>query len=603
MIPTTTHGSKSNPRHHPQGSRLLFSIDDEDNGPIDPTASHVSGPRAALPVHAREPSVLGPRPVPLSDDSDEGDTAHTLGSGSGAIPTPSSSSSPIQPLHEPLLLQSFDQANLSSATSFEFSNTIFSIPLSTTLSKTDVELDRTVSLWSGIALIVGVSIGSGIFASPGPAFEYAGSVGGAIVVWIVAGLFAMAGGLCYAELGTMIPSSGGEHPYLMRAYGPIPAFLFSWTGMSITRPGSLSIITVICAEYAGRLITYGTNSTNPAPSLLVKAIAISIVVILTFINIISARASTVLQNALSLLKLGSLVWIGVLGAIHAARDPLSSGNFNKGIISIWLRGELKNPTRNLPRAISFGTLIVLICYVVTNMSYFSVLPSSVIATSTTVGMDFGKQVFGHIGGIIIPLIVIASTFGAANATLYTGSRVAFIAAQTGHAPKFLSRINPHTRTPINALVLQSILSVLFIAVGSFKSLVNFYSMIAWTFYLLAVLGLIIMRFTEPYAERPFSVWLGVPIVFCISTVCLIAFSMWEAPTEAVGAVLFVISGIPVYFVGIKYGVTSEDVGHSCFMWVASLVDTILPFASVQQFLQRRGYQRQGDMDDSQIEMM
>ncbi|KAH6571834.1 hypothetical protein BASA60_006958 [Batrachochytrium salamandrivorans] len=535
MIPTTTHGSKSNPRHHPQGSRLLFSIDDEDNGPIDPTASHVSGPRAALPVHAREPSVLGPRPVPLSDDSDEGDTAHTLGSGSGAIPTPT--------------------------------------------------------------LIVGVSIGSGIFASPGPAFEYAGSVGGAIVVWIVAGLFAMAGGLCYAELGTMIPSSGGEHPYLMRAYGPIPAFLFSWTGMSITRPGSLSIITVICAEYAGRLITYGTNSTNPAPSLLVKAIAISIVVILTFINIISARASTVLQNALSLLKLGSLVWIGVLGAIHAARDPLSSGNFNKGFFdgastnpgnyalalysALWaydgwnnlnmVAGELKNPTRNLPRAISFGTLIVLICYVVTNMSYFQSYRAVLLLLRQLLEWTLENKY----------LVILV----------------------TGHAPKFLSRINPHTRTPINALVLQSILSVLFIAVGSFKSLVNFYSMIAWTFYLLAVLGLIIMRFTEPYAERPFSVWLGVPIVFCISTVCLIAFSMWEAPTEAVGAVLFVISGIPVYFVGIKYGVTSEDVGHSCFMWVASLVDTILPFASVQQFLQRRGYQRQGDMDDSQIEMM
>ncbi|KAL5040691.1 hypothetical protein RTP6_007675 [Batrachochytrium dendrobatidis] len=238
---------------------------------------------------------------------------------------------PIQELNEPLLRQSQDNAQLPSTTSFEFSNTVYSIPLSTTLSKSETELDRTVSLWSGIALIVGVSIGSGIFASPGPVFEYSGSVGGALLVWIAAGCLAMAGALCYAELGTMIPSSGGEHPYLLRAHGSLPAFLFSWTGITITRPGSLSIITVISAEYACRLIYYNADPTFSSPPYLVKAIAIGIIVILTCINILSSRASTTMQNILTILKIGSLAWIGALGILQLWRDPLSSGNFQKGL--------------------------------------------------------------------------------------------------------------------------------------------------------------------------------------------------------------------------------------------------------------------------------
>ncbi|KAJ8323095.1 hypothetical protein BDV3_006650 [Batrachochytrium dendrobatidis] len=534
-----------------------------------------------------------------------------------------------QELNEPLLRQSQDNAQLPSTTSFEFSNTVYSIPLSTTLSKSETELDRTVSLWSGIALIVGVSIGSGIFASPGPVFEYSGSVGGALLVWIAAGCLAMAGALCYAELGTMIPSSGGEHPYLLRAHGSLPAFLFSWTGITITRPGSLSIITVISAEYACRLIYYNADPTFSSPPYLVKAIAIGIIVILTCINILSSRASTTMQNILTILKIGSLAWIGALGILQLWRDPLSSGNFQKGLFyggsmypgnyalalysALWaydgwnnlnmVAGELKNPEKNLPRAIIGGPIIVTLCYVATNLAYFSVLPGSIVASSTTVGMDFGKRVFGHVGGIIIPLIVIGSTFGAANATLYTGSRILFVSAQTGHAPKFLSNINSHTRTPINALITQSFLSIVLISIGSFKSLVNFYSMIAWVFYFLAVLGLIVMRFTEPYAERPFVVWIGVPILFCFGTVCLLVFSIWEAPIEAAAAGLFLLAGIPIYWIGSRYSVTCEDVMHICFMWAAAAVVTVLPFDNIKELLQRQEYQRQADVDDNQIEMM
>ncbi|KAI8926060.1 amino acid permease-domain-containing protein [Entophlyctis helioformis] len=460
---------------------------------------------------------------------------------------------------------------------------LHAIPLSKTLSHSETHLDRTVSLWSGIALIVGVSIGSGIFASPGPVYERAGSVGSAIAVWGAAGGLAIAGGLCYAELGTMMPASGGEHPYLLRAFGELPAFLFSWTGITATRPGSLAIITVICAEYVMRLV-YFEHPASAVPPWQVKAVAATIIALLTLINVASSRASTAVQDVFTVLKLMSLAWMTVIGLVYLARDPPVAHNFDKPLFAgssmyagnyaialfsaLWaydgwnnlnmVTGELKDPAKNLPRAIIGGPLIVMLCYIATNIAYFAVLPGPTVASSTTLGMDFGKQVFGHIGGIIIPLIVIGSTFGAANATLFTGSRVIHVSAQQGHAPRFLAEIHSTTHTPLNAIVVQSLLALVFVAMGNFASLVTFYSIIAWSFYLGAVMALLTLRVTHPYEERPFTVWLPLPLLFSLVTVCLITFSVWEAPREAAGAFAFLFAGVPVYW--------PATTGHLSIVW-------------------------------------
>lgn len=165
--------------------------------------------------------------------------------------------------------------------------------------------------------------------------------------------------------------------------------------------------------------------------------------------------------------------------------------------------------------------------------------------------------FGNVGSSIIPLIVIISTLGATNATVFTGARVTFITSQQGHAPKFLSTIYTSTRTPANALILQAGLSMLYILSGDYKVLVNLYSFIAWSFYFLCVFGILILRMTEPYAERPFKVWLAFPIVFSVASSALVAFSIWEAPTQALYALFLICSGIPVYYVGYRFNVTWE----------------------------------------------
>ncbi|KAJ3020165.1 hypothetical protein HKX48_001217 [Thoreauomyces humboldtii] len=499
---------------------------------------------------------------------------------------------------------------LSSGT-FELDNQ-FLIPLSTTLSRAETSLPANLTFWSALALIVGMSIGSGIFASPGPVFAHAGSVGAALAVWAVAGGLAITGGMAYAELGTAFPQSGGEHPYLMAAFGHLPAFLFSWTGATVTRPGSVSIITFITAEYAVRLMYYTHPAEDPLPVWLVKFMALVCILGLTTLNCVSTRAGTVVQNIFTVLKILSLLVIGLIGVWQLITGGLTSptesidrpgtapsaaeeGNFGHGKLfagsstspgdyalalysALWaydgwnnlnlVAGELKNPSRDLPRAITIGPSIVIVCYLLANVAYYAVLPAAVIVSSNTIAMAFGKYAFGHAGAILIPLIVIGSTLGASNASIFTGARLAHVSSHAGHLPAWLGKIHPRYRTPYNALVAQSTLSCLFVFVGDFTSLVNFYSMIAWFFYLLAVTALLRLRFTQPDLVRPYRVWTPVAVVFLASVLFLLGSSVMGAPWTALGALAFLASGIPVWWV----------VVHKRLGWDVSLHDRRQPQA-------------------------
>jgi amino acid transporter len=208
---------------------------------------------------------------------------------------------------------------------FEFEDSVTQFQLAATMGRNETELPRTISLSSGLALIVGVIIGSGIFASPGPVLDYTQSVGASLVVWIFAGFLALTGGLCYAELGTMIPSSGGEYAYISKAFGPLLAFLFSWTSILASRPGSIAIITTICSEYFARLL-FQQSDQHTSPWL-VKFFGVVITIVLTSLNIYSTKFSTSIQKVLTIAKIISLIVMATLGAIFYSKNH--SGSFTK----------------------------------------------------------------------------------------------------------------------------------------------------------------------------------------------------------------------------------------------------------------------------------
>ncbi|KAI8061472.1 amino acid permease-domain-containing protein [Gilbertella persicaria] len=481
--------------------------------------------------------------------------------------------------------------NNSSTSVFSF-ETIPMIPLSQTQAR-GPELQKKVSFWNGLGLVIGMMIGSGLFSSPGPVLESTGSYGTALVVWFISGLLALSGALCYAELGTMLPMNGGEAVYLSRAFGSLVSFMFEFVTIVVQKPGSIAIVCIVFGEYVSRIAfhTYFFNVPHDSdasveladaviPKFLPKLLAVVCLMILTAINALSVRAGIRVQDILTVVKVLTAIVISVIGVVVLSNKGLVvgtslQGDPFKGIESIsfgqfavafysglwaydgwnnlnYVSGEMKDPHRDLPRVIIFGIPLVIACYMLSNVAYLAALRPEVVMHTNTVSMDLGKKVFGPTGGIIFAVCVAFSCFGSANASVFTGARIIYVSAKQGHIPSFFGKLSQSRQTPILALLLQAILTTIMIMVGSFRMLVNFYSLSAWVFHFLAVLSLLIFRYTEPDLKRPYRVWLSTPILFCMVALFLCTTPFIEAPLESAIALSTVLLAIPIWFVHVKF---------------------------------------------------
>lgn len=244
-----------------------------------------------------------------------------------------------------------------------------------------------------------------------------------------------------------------------------------------------------------------------------------------------------------------------------------------------MTGEFKNPNRDLPRVIHTAMPLVIFCYLLANVSYIFVLPHSTIEATNTVAVQFGGKVFGPVGALVLALVVSASCFGALNATMFTSGRLAYVAGKEGYLPVMFGNLGirgsasttstggrlrrrsrvvrsiyrllgDHSRigyTPINAIMLNFVLTTAYIAAGEFSTLVTFYGVAGYSFYFLTVLGLIVLRVREPHLERPYKTWISTPIIFCCVSLFLLSRAVIAEPLQALIVVGFIIVGIPVYF--------------------------------------------------------
>ncbi|KAJ3293911.1 hypothetical protein HDU79_011753 [Rhizoclosmatium sp. JEL0117] len=474
---------------------------------------------------------------------------------------------------------------------------VFMIPLSSTLLR-NPQLDknlgmnasskRSISLFTGIGLILGLSIGSGIFASPGPVLTRVGSGVAALAVWFLAGILVLLGCGCYAELGACFPGNGGEGLYLLHSFsmdkstdatdeanavGSMFSFLFVWANVLVGKPCGVAVVASVAGEYLARLIP-GAKAVSVLP----RVLGATLIWVLTALNISSNRMGTMVQDVFTILKLISLILISAWGFVYLYDHPeyheahnfsdaawqrtsQSVGDYAIAFYSaLWaydgwsnlnlVTGELKDPARNLPRAVFIGPSIVIFAYMLVNLSYYLILDSEIVAVTKSVAMDFGNHVMGHtLSAILIPLIVLGSTFGACNASIFTGARITSSAAMRNQIPSVFSHLHQTHHTPANALVLQATLASLYCLAASFEPLVVFSGNITWIFYFLAVFGGIIMlRWTHPYIDRPFRVPIWVAIAFCASSLFLVVFSMYEQPKEGAFGLLFLIVGIIVWWI-------------------------------------------------------
>ena len=289
---------------------------------------------------------------------------------------------------------------------------LLNTPESTTKNGKEAPLTRTLSLVQGIALIVGVMIGSGIFVSPRLVLENSGSVGLMGVVWLLSGVVAMFGALCYCELGTFIQKSGGEFIYIQEAFGHLPSFLVSWTIILIMKPASVAIITLTFSHYVCQPFL---SKTEEHALLYIKSIGVCCIIVITTINCLSTRWAARLQvifMAMKLLAIGMIVLLGVAnvfgGEAKGLENPFSGTQTNPGVVAqaffsgLWaydgwnqlnyVTDELQNPHKNLPRAVMVALPLVTLCYVLVNIAYLVILGPTEVLASRAVAVAVAEKV-------------------------------------------------------------------------------------------------------------------------------------------------------------------------------------------------------------------
>jgi APA family basic amino acid/polyamine antiporter len=448
---------------------------------------------------------------------------------------------------------------------------------------TDEPLPRVLGLFDAVLLVVGGIIGSGIFFKAKVLAEgELHSFGPFIGAWVAVGVHTLLGTLSLAELAAMLPHAGGPYVYLREAYGTLVAFLWGWTEFWIIRTASVAALA--CAT------VISLNEVLPARANLDRgwqqALAISLILSLMLVNVAGTRRGAAVQNLTVVIKLTFLAAIIVLPALLGATDranlgpiwPASiSGGFWRalgvGMIAVlwpyngWVNitpvtGEIHDPQRNIPRALGIGVAIVIVVYVLANVSYHLVLPMERIAGSANgVATDTFRAVFGEAGAKVAALGVMCSTLGGTSATLLTGPRIYFAMARDGMLPAAIARVHARFRTPANAIIFQAVWAVVLIAVAfawksgpqdrlidAFDVLTDFVIFGGLLFYALVVAAVLVLRRTRPDLPRPYHTWgyPATPVLYLFgSSAVMLSMLRDKLPQTGAGTVL-IAAGIVYY---------------------------------------------------------
>ncbi|XP_065169415.1 b(0,+)-type amino acid transporter 1 isoform X2 [Atheta coriaria] len=434
-----------------------------------------------------------------------------------------------------------------------------------------IHLKRRVGLVSGVALIVGTMIGSGIFVSPSGLLQRTGSIGMSFVVWMACGVLSLLGALSYAELGTMNTSSGAEYAYFMDAFGAPPAFLFSWASTLVLKPSQMAIICLGFGKYA---VEAFVTECEP-PEIVVKMVALLAIVVILYINCYSVNLATSVQNVFTAAKLVAVLIVIVGGAykmfegnIQHLREPFKNTEYSIGNIAtafysgLWaydgwnnlnyVTEEIKNPSKNLPRSIAIGIPLVTICYALINVSYLTVMSPMEMITSEAVAVTFGNRLLGMMAWLM-PLSVTISTFGSANGTLFAAGRLCFAASREGHMLDILSYVHVRRYTPSPGLIFHSLIAAAMVLYGTIDSLIDFFSFTAWIFYGGSMVALLVMRYTKPNYPRPYKVPIIIPVLVLVVSIYLVVGPIVDKPTiEYLYAASFILSGMIFYVPFVHY---------------------------------------------------
>ena len=444
-----------------------------------------------------------------------------------------------------------------------------------------MQLKRDLGLWGAASIVVGTVIGSGIFLVPKTMVLRTGSPDMVFFVWIFGGLLSLAGALTYAELAASYNEAGGEYVYLREAYGPIFGFLYGWTQMWVAKSGSIATLAsgffLYLANFNPTLETVLFTlpfpvgpGWSPLPIRAGQLAAIVVILLLAALNYIGVRWGGGLQIAVTILKVGLIAAIVVIGLGSGAGSAENfttsvpsgagiAGFFAALVAALWaydgwnnvtmVAGEVKNPQRNLPLALTAGTAAVIVIYLLTNLAYFYILSASDVAQSDRVAAVMMGRILGPQGAAAVSVAAMISIFAALNGSILSGSRVPFAMARDGLFFRPIAKIHPKFYTPHNSILLLSLWSCLLVLSGRYDDLFNFVIFGSWILYGLAAFSVIVLRRKRPDLPRPYRAW-GypvVPLLFVAVACCLLLSTLLDKPRESVLGLGLIFAGLPFYF--------------------------------------------------------
>ncbi len=455
-------------------------------------------------------------------------------------------------------------------------------------------LKRELGLLDGTMLVVGSMIGSGIFIVSADMVRNVGSAGWLILIWVLSGIMTMIAAVSYGELSAMFPKAGGQYVYLKEAYNKLIAFLYGWSFFAVIQTGTIAAVGVAFAKFAAYLFPsagpdnilweIGSFQLNAA-----QLVSIATIILLTYINSRGVKNGKYIQTIFTITKIasiGGLILFGFILAFNAElwnlnwSDAWNAQQWNKGTESwtaigggvllsaiaasmvgslfssdawtgvTFIYGEIRNPQKNVGLSLFYGTLIVTIIYIATNIMYLAVLPVNEIAFAEQdrVAVAAAQPIFGSIGTYVIAIMIMIATFGCNNGLILAGARVYYTMAKDGLFFKSAGRLNSAS-VPGWGLWFQCIWTSVLCLTGKYGDLLDYVMIIVVIFYILTIYGIFILRKKMPNAERPYKAF-GYPVIPMIYIILAIIFCIMllKDRTSTCGwGVAIMLAGIPVYY--------------------------------------------------------
>jgi amino acid transporter len=424
---------------------------------------------------------------------------------------------------------------------------------------------RSLGLGDATMLVVGCIVGVGIFRTASAIAGHLPSPALILALWALGGLLSLCGALCYAELASMFPSTGGDYVYITRVYGRFWGFLFGWTKLFIERTGTIAVLGFVFAEYLRRVVPYGEPAQRP--------IAAAAILLLTLVNVVGVRWGAVVQNVFTALKIAALGCLAAAGlqalavgraaanswAIPPLDWPMVQSLGLALVFVLWTYGgwteaayvaeEVRHPLRNVPRAIIGGVLLTSALYGLVNWSYLQFIPVEAMSQAPLVASAVMERAAGEGGAVFISWMIACSAFGALNGYILTGGRILYALGKDHVLFGHVGRIHPEFRTPTMALWTNAAIAGGLVYTKTFEQIMTYSTVVITVFFVMAVWAVVLLRRRHPRARRPYRTW-GyplTPLLFCVTMAGFILNVCCKEPAESAFGFVLLAVGVPLYW--------------------------------------------------------